>query len=79
MRVLFLLLFLNFFPHPSAQQEFREIPYLKKFKFKKQDRAFLPEAASTNSVPPSAGSDPITGNSAAPAGILTGGHCGKLF
>ncbi|XP_013925201.1 PREDICTED: poly [ADP-ribose] polymerase 1 [Thamnophis sirtalis] len=48
-------------------KKLREIPYLKKFKFKKQDRAFLPEAASTNSVPPSAGSDPITGNSAAPA------------
>ncbi|ETE69570.1 Poly [ADP-ribose] polymerase 1 [Ophiophagus hannah] len=51
----------------TIPKEFREIPYLKKFKFKKQDRAFLPEAVSTNSVPPSAVSDPITENSAAPA------------
>ncbi|KAG8123340.1 putative Poly [ADP-ribose] polymerase protein [Naja naja] len=51
----------------TIPKEFREIPYLKKFKYKKQDRAFSPEAVSTNSVPPSEVSDPITENLAAPA------------
>uniref|UniRef100_UPI00109F0920 LOW QUALITY PROTEIN: poly [ADP-ribose] polymerase 1 n=1 Tax=Podarcis muralis TaxID=64176 RepID=UPI00109F0920 len=49
-------------------KEFREIAYLKKFKFKKQDRAFPPEAASENSALPPAVSTHITENSAAPAG-----------
>ncbi|XP_020642204.3 poly [ADP-ribose] polymerase 1 [Pogona vitticeps] len=45
---------------------FREITYLKKFKFKRQDRAFPPEVASTNSALPPKVSAPITENSAAP-------------
>ncbi|XP_062980205.1 poly [ADP-ribose] polymerase 1 [Elgaria multicarinata webbii] len=46
---------------------FREITYLKKFKFKRQDRAFPPEAASANATPPPTISAPVTENSAAPA------------
>ncbi|KAH0622650.1 hypothetical protein JD844_025138 [Phrynosoma platyrhinos] len=46
---------------------FREITYLKKFKFKRQDRAFPPEAVSTNSAPPPTVSTLIVENSTAPA------------
>ncbi|XP_044292076.1 poly [ADP-ribose] polymerase 1 [Varanus komodoensis] len=46
---------------------FREITYLKKFKFKRQDRAFPPEAVSTNSAPPPTVSAPIMENAEAPA------------
>ncbi|XP_060128952.1 poly [ADP-ribose] polymerase 1 [Zootoca vivipara] len=49
-------------------KELREIAYLKKFKFKKQDRAFPPEDAPANSAPPPEVSTHITENSAAPAG-----------
>ncbi|NWW89275.1 PARP1 polymerase, partial [Rhynochetos jubatus] len=41
-------------------KEFREIPYLKKFKCKKQDRVFPPDAAAGNSVPPPSASAPVT-------------------
>uniref|UniRef100_A0A8C3LT43 Poly [ADP-ribose] polymerase n=1 Tax=Chrysolophus pictus TaxID=9089 RepID=A0A8C3LT43_CHRPC len=41
-------------------KEFREIPYLKKFKCKKQDRIFPPEAAAVNSAPPPSASAPLT-------------------
>uniref|UniRef100_A0A8D0GPP2 Poly [ADP-ribose] polymerase n=1 Tax=Sphenodon punctatus TaxID=8508 RepID=A0A8D0GPP2_SPHPU len=47
-------------------KEFREITYLKKFKCKKQDRAFPPEPASVNAAPPPAASAPVTENSSAP-------------
>lgn len=47
-------------------KEFREITYLKKFKFKRQDRAFPPEAASANSVPHTEVSVPVTEKSAVP-------------
>ncbi|PKU41006.1 poly [Limosa lapponica baueri] len=40
-------------------KEFREIPYLKKFKCKKQDRVFPPDAAAVNSVPPPSASAPL--------------------
>uniref|UniRef100_G1KFB0 Poly [ADP-ribose] polymerase n=1 Tax=Anolis carolinensis TaxID=28377 RepID=G1KFB0_ANOCA len=47
---------------------FREITYLKKFKFKKQERVFPPEAACTNPVPPPAvSSTPVIENSTTPA------------
>ncbi|XP_053163184.1 poly [ADP-ribose] polymerase 1 [Hemicordylus capensis] len=55
------------FKGSKVSKEFREITYLKKFKFKKQDRAFPPEAASANSVPPLEVSVPVTENTAAPA------------
>ncbi|XP_054835441.1 poly [ADP-ribose] polymerase 1 isoform X3 [Eublepharis macularius] len=48
-------------------KEFREITYLKKFKFKRQDRVFAPETASANSAPPPTVSVPVMENSAAPA------------
>ncbi|XP_038617296.1 poly [ADP-ribose] polymerase 1 [Tachyglossus aculeatus] len=49
-------------------KEFKEIPYLKKFKCKKQDRAFTPEASAPVTVPlPSTTPAPPTLNSAVPA------------
>ncbi|XP_061481007.1 poly [ADP-ribose] polymerase 1 [Rhineura floridana] len=48
-------------------KEFREIAYLKKFKFKRRDRVFPPDAVCTNSAPPPAVSALVTENSAAPA------------
>ncbi|XP_059573331.1 poly [ADP-ribose] polymerase 1 [Alligator mississippiensis] len=47
-------------------KEFREIPYLKKFKCKKQDRVFPQEAAAVNTVLPSAASAPLTEEASAP-------------
>ncbi|KAF1470035.1 Poly [ADP-ribose] polymerase 1, partial [Pygoscelis antarcticus] len=47
-------------------KEFREIPYLKKFKCKKQDRVFPPDAATVNSVPPPSASAPLTETVSAP-------------
>ncbi|XP_048363626.1 poly [ADP-ribose] polymerase 1 [Sphaerodactylus townsendi] len=51
----------------TIPKEFREITYLKKFKFKRQDRIFAPEAASSNSAPAPTVCAPVTENSAAPA------------
>ncbi|KAG6929434.1 poly(ADP-ribose) polymerase 1 [Chelydra serpentina] len=48
-------------------KEFREISYLKKFKCKKQDRAFPPEAVAVNSVLPAAASAPLTEKASVPA------------
>uniref|UniRef100_A0A8C8R4N6 Poly [ADP-ribose] polymerase n=1 Tax=Pelusios castaneus TaxID=367368 RepID=A0A8C8R4N6_9SAUR len=47
-------------------KEFREISYLKKFKCKKQDRAFPPEAVAMNAMPPAA-SAPLPEKTAVPA------------
>ncbi|XP_040407174.1 poly [ADP-ribose] polymerase 1 [Cygnus olor] len=47
-------------------KEFREIPYLKKFKCKKQDRIFPPEAATVNSALPPHASAPLTETVSAP-------------
>uniref|UniRef100_A0A8C9LGS4 Poly [ADP-ribose] polymerase n=1 Tax=Pavo cristatus TaxID=9049 RepID=A0A8C9LGS4_PAVCR len=49
-------------------KEFREIPYLKKFKCKKQDRIFPPEAATVNSALPPSASAPMTETVSAPQG-----------
>ncbi|XP_067420945.1 poly [ADP-ribose] polymerase 1 isoform X1 [Emydura macquarii macquarii] len=48
-------------------KEFREISYLKKFKCKKQDRAFPPEAAvAVNAALPAAASTPLTEKASVP-------------
>ncbi|NWW02510.1 PARP1 polymerase, partial [Oreocharis arfaki] len=47
-------------------KEFREIPYLKKFKCKKQDRVFPPDAATVNSAPPPSASAPLSETVSAP-------------
>lgn len=52
----------------SIPQEFREIPYLKKFKCKKQDRVFPPDAATVNSAPPPSASAPLSEAVSAPRG-----------
>lgn len=65
-------------------QEFHELPFLKKFKFKRQDRVFpkvAPPPASTASAPvPSASSDPsIPLPEGAPAGKQKPvGECGVV-
>jgi len=63
--------------YASIPQEFREIPYLKKFKCKKQDRVFPPDAATVNSVPPPSASAPLTETVSAPRGEQLAG-CGSV-
>lgn len=64
--------------YASIPQEFREIPYLKKFKCKKQDRIFPPEAATVNSALPPHASAPLTETVSAPQGKWSSG-CVTLF
>lgn len=48
-------------------QEFHEVPYLKKFKFKRQDRAFPPSVAPTPVSAP-APAKPVVKEEAVPEG-----------
>ncbi|XP_074845976.1 poly [ADP-ribose] polymerase 1 [Carettochelys insculpta] len=52
----------------TIPKEFREISYLKKFKCKKQDRAFPPGALAVNTAPPAAASAPVAEKASVPAG-----------